>query len=46
MGLCFPKQCSLDEIKYFTNDLIYNYAVGVGWSNISVEYSASSNDVD
>lgn len=46
MGLCFPKQCTLDEVQFFTKDLIYNYAAGVGWTNITVEYNAVSNDVD
>lgn len=46
MGLCFPKQCTLEEVQFFTKDLIFNYAAGVGWTNITVEYNAVSNDVD
>jgi hypothetical protein len=46
MGLCFPKQCTLEEVQFFTKDLIFNYATGVGWTNITVEYNAVSNDVD
>jgi hypothetical protein len=43
MGLCFPKQCTLDEVRYFTEDLIKGYATGVGWSDVSVEYHPASN---
>jgi hypothetical protein len=31
MGLCFPKQCTPDEVSYYTSDLIKGYAEGVGW---------------
>lgn len=43
MGLCFPKQCTLDEVRYFTEDLISGYATGVGWTDVSVDYYAASN---
>lgn len=44
MGLCFPKQCSLDEVRYFTEDLINTYATGVGWQDVNIAYVAASND--
>ena len=43
MGLCFPKQCTMDEVRYFTEDLITGYATGVGWTDVSVEYHDASN---
>ena len=43
MGLCFPKQCTLDEVRYFTEELITGYATGVGWTEVSVDYHAASN---
>ena len=42
MGLCFPKQCSQDEVAYYTNDLIKGYAEGVGWQNVVVDYHLAS----
>jgi hypothetical protein len=44
MGLCFPKQCSIEEVRGFTEDLIKGYAQGVGWtdaqggSDITIDY--------
>lgn len=42
MGLCFPKQCSIDEVRYFTSDLITGYAEGVGWTNVKIDYHPAS----
>jgi len=42
MGLCFPKQCTLDEVRYFTEELIRGYAEGAGWTGVSVDYHAAS----
>lgn len=42
MGLCFPKQCTKEEVEYFTHDLIQGYASGVGWSNINIDYHTAS----
>jgi hypothetical protein len=48
MGLCFPKQCTKDEVIGFTKELIQGYAKGVGWTGVNgkedvdVEYSMSS----
>jgi len=43
MGLCFPKQCSEDEVRGFTEDLIKSYAEGVNWEDVKVDYVRSSN---
>jgi len=42
MGLCFPKQCTAEEVSYFTKDLIKGYAEGVGWTNVNVSYHMAS----
>ena len=42
MGLCFPKQCTQDEVSYFTSDLIKGYAEGAGWTNVEVSYHMAS----
>ena len=42
MGLCFPKQCTVDEVRYFTQDLIVGYAEGVGWKDVKVDYHPAS----
>jgi hypothetical protein len=33
----------MDEVRYFTEDLITGYATGVGWSEVSVDYHDASN---
>ena len=42
MGLCFPKQCTIDEVRSFTEELILGYASGVGWKDATVDYEAAS----
>lgn len=42
MGLCFPKVCSEDEVRYFTEELILGYAKGAGWENATVDYHMAS----
>ena len=42
MGLCFPKECSASDVKYYTHDLIKGYAEGVGWTNVAVDYHMAS----
>jgi len=45
MGLCFPKQCTTEDVRTYTEELITGYATGVGWTNVSVSYyAASKND--
>jgi len=46
MGLCFPKQCSIPEIKDIMDELIIGFAQGVGWTNVSVDYDDSSKYAD
>ena len=42
MGLCFPKQCTSEEVSYFTSELIKGYAEGIGWENVSIDYHLAS----
>ena len=42
MGLCFPKECSKQEVSDFTHDLIKGYAEGVGWGNVTIDYHMAS----
>lgn len=42
MGLCFPKQCTVDEVRDFTSGLITGYAEGVGWKNVQIDYHPAS----
>ena len=42
MGLCFPQQCTKEEVMFYTHDLIKGYAEGVGFSNVELEYTMSS----
>ena len=44
MGLCFPKVCTEDEVRYFTEELILGYAKGAGWENPTVDYHMASTD--
>ena len=44
MGLCFPKQCKIDEVRYFTEELITGFAQGVGWEDVKVDYRAASKE--
>lgn len=44
MGLCFPSQCTVEEVDYFTRELIETYATGVGWQGVTVTYTAASKD--
>ena len=46
MGLCFPKECTVDEVEYLTKDLIIGYAKGIGWENPKISYyAATANDI-
>jgi len=42
MGLCFPKQCTKQEVRYFTSELIEGYAKGAGWENVQIDYHMAS----
>ena len=44
MGLCFPRQCSEGDIRYYTEDLISGYAKGSGFINVKVNYNMASKD--
>lgn len=46
MGICFPKQCSLQEIQNRFDDTIKSYAVGIGWTNVEVSYHDASKFAD
>ena len=41
MGLCIPKQCSIDNVKANIEPLLLRYAQEAHWENPTVEYSAS-----
>jgi len=43
MGLCFPKQCTMDEVEGYTKELIKGYAEGIGWKNVNISYYAASD---
>lgn len=43
MGLCFPKQCTMDEVEGYTKELIKGYAEGIGWNNVVISYYAASD---
>ena len=41
MGLCVPKQCSVDDVKNAIEPLLLRYATEAHWQNPSVEYTKS-----
>ena len=42
MGLCFPKQCTEQEVRGYTEELIRGYAEGIGWTGVTVDYHRAS----
>lgn len=43
VGLCFPKQCSTDEIKAAMDPLFTRWGAASNWSNTNISYAASSD---
>jgi hypothetical protein len=41
MGLCIPKQCSIDDVKSAIEPLLLRYATEAHWQNPTVEYTKS-----
>ena len=47
MGICYPRWCEEDDIRYYTQDLIRGYAEGAGFKNVKVKYDmVSKYDVE
>ena len=38
MGLCIPKQCSIDNVKSAIEPLLIRYAEEAHWANPTVKY--------
>lgn len=46
MGLCFPKQCSKEDVEGKMNGLIEGYSKNAGWDNVKITYTASTVESD
>lgn len=46
MGLCFPKQCSKEDVEEKMSGLIKGYSKNAGWENVEVTFTASTIESD